>query len=52
MKQKIQQVVRGGVGSVERAIQQKGRIQHGTDHVIKMAEKSLPVIEMSIPEER
>lgn len=51
VEQEIHEMIAGWIETIQRAIEQKGRVQDGTDHVIKMPEKNLPVFEMPIPEE-
>lgn len=45
-------MVADGIPSVEGAIEQKRRVQHRPNHVIKVAHEGLPAVEMGVLENR
>lgn len=52
MKQEIQQVVAGGIMSIDRPVEKEGAIQHRSHHMVEMTDKGCCAIEMRIEENR
>lgn len=52
MEQQIQQMVTGGAVSIKRPVEKECGVQQRPDHVIEIADKRLPSVEMGVDENR
>jgi hypothetical protein len=52
MKQEIQEVVAGGIMSIDRPVEKEGAIQHRSHHMVEMTDKGCRAIEMGVEENR